>query len=195
MKVAIYARVSTTDQNPQMQLDLCRKHCEIHKYEIYNEYVDVGESGSKDSRPKFDEMLKWMRRYRFHAVCVYKMDRIGRSTAHLINLFEEFRKKKVHFMSVTQNIDSTTPEGRMFMKLMMVLAEYEREMTVDRVKEGMARAKREGKKIGRPRTGINSYHVIRLRNEGKSMRDIAKELQCSLGTVQRCIKKHTQVKS
>jgi len=134
-------------------------------------------------------MLKFMRRYRFHAICVYKIDRIGRSLPHLVNLFEEFRSKSVHFMSVSQNIDTTTPEGRMFMNLMMVLAQYEREMTVDRVKAGLARAVREGKVLGRPKSKVNAFEVVRLRGAGFSLRDIANKLNCSLGTVQRCIKK------
>lgn len=190
MKVAIYARVSTKDQNVQAQLDLCRKHCEVQGHQIFGEYVDIGESGKKENRPAFDEMLKWMRRYRFQAICVYKIDRIGRSLTHLVNLFEEFKKKKVHFISVTQNIDSTTPEGRMFMNIMMVLAQYEREMTVDRVKSGLERARREGKVIGRPKSKINSYQVMRMKNEGMSLRQIATELNSSLGSIQRCIKKH-----
>ena len=191
MKVAIYARVSTKDQNINTQLELCRKHCEAHKYDIFDEYIDIGESCKKQSRPAFDEMLKWLRRYRFHAVCVYKIDRIGRSLPHLVNLFEEFKKKSVHFMSVSQNIDTTTAEGRMFMNMMMVLAQYEREMTVDRVKAGIQRARKEGKQIGRPKTGINGYEVIRLKNQGYSLRKIAEKLGSSLGTIQRCIKKHS----
>jgi putative DNA-invertase from lambdoid prophage Rac len=189
MKVAIYARVSTKEQNVNTQLNLCREACERCGYEIFKEYVDIGESGRKYSRPQFDEMLIMMRRYRFHAIMVYKIDRIGRSMAHLVNLFEEFQKKKVHFISVTQNIDSTTAEGRMFMRMMMVLAEYEREMTVDRVKSGIKRARKEGKQIGRPKTGINGFHVMQLKEKGLSLRKIATELNCSLGTVQRCIKK------
>ena len=189
MKVAIYCRVSTKDQNVQMQLHICRKHCETQGYKVFNEYVDIGESGSKSSRPAFDEMLKYIRRYRFNGICVYKMDRIGRSLAHLVSLFEEFKKKKISFISVTQNIDSTTPEGNMFMQMMMVLSEYERAMTIDRVKSGQSRARREGKIIGRPKTQINEYEVLRLRNDGMSFRTVANKLNCSLGAIQRCIKR------
>lgn len=190
MKVAIYARVSTKDQNVNTQLEMCRKYCEVAGHQVFNEYVDVGESGKNESRPAFDEMLKYMRRYRFHAVCVYKLDRIGRSIAHLIKLFEEFRSKKVHFISVTQNIDSNTPEGRMFMHMMMALAEYERELTVDRVLSGLERARREGKRLGRPPSDIDKYAVLRLRNEGVSLRKIASQLNYTVSAVQRCIKKH-----
>jgi len=190
LKVAIYTRVSTKDQNVQMQLDLCRTHVKRTKNTIYKEYIDIGESGSKTSRPAFDEMIKEMRRYKFHAICVYKLDRIGRSLPHLVNLFDEFRKKGVHFISVTQNIDTTTPEGMMFIQMLMVLAEYERAMTVDRVKAGMERAKREGKIIGRPKSNLDTYKILRLKNKKVSLRNIAKELNTSLGGVQRCIKKN-----
>jgi len=189
MKVAIYCRVSTKDQNIQMQLDLCRELCKRGKHEIYEEYIDIGESGKKESRPAFDEMLKAMRRYKFHAICVYKIDRIGRSLPHLINLFEEFTAKSVHFMSATQNIDSSTPEGKMFLRLIMILAEFEREMTVARVNSGIARARREGKTLGRPRKSINYFKVLKLRSDGLSLRNIASELNVSLGAVQRCIER------
>ncbi len=187
MKVAIYCRVSTKDQNIQTQLDLCREHCKRAGHEIYEEYVDIGESGAKDSRPAFDIMMKNMRAYKFNAICVYKMDRIGRSLLHLISLFEEFKSKSVDFISVTQNIDSSTPEGKLFLRMIMILAEYERELTVSRVNAGIARAKREGKTLGRPKKDINYYKVLRLRNDGYSLRNVAKELNVSLGAVQRCI--------
>jgi len=190
MKVAIYARVSTKDQNVQTQLDLCRKHCEIVGHTIFNEYIDIGESGKKDSRPAFDEMLKYMRRYRFNAVCVYKLDRIGRSLPHLIKLFEEFEAKKVHFISVTQNIDTTTPEGRLVRNMFMMLAEYERDLTIDRVNAGLERARREGKRLGRPPVAVDRYAILRLRNDGMSLRKIASQLNYTVSAVQRCIKKH-----
>ena len=188
MRAGLYCRVSTKDQNIDTQLDVLKTICERQNYEIYKEYLDVGESGKKESRPAFDEMLKDMRHYKFHIILVYKMDRIGRSLKHLINLFEEFEKKGVKFLSATQNINTDTPEGKMFMRMLMVLAEYEREITVCRVKDGMKRARREGKKIGRPRTGVNGQAVLELRKDGLSIRKIAKELQCNYGTVFRIIK-------
>jgi len=149
MKVAIYCRVSTEEQNINTQLSFLRTVCEREKHEIYKEYVDIGQSGSKESRPAFDVMLEDMRHYRFQGIIVYKLDRIGRSLPHLINLFEEMTKKGVYFISATQNINTTTPEGKMFMRMLMVLAEYEREMIVDRIKSGLERARKEGKPIGK----------------------------------------------
>ena len=189
MKVAVYARVSTKEQDVNTQLEVLREVCQRQKYEVYYEYVDRGESGSKESRPAFDEMLKDMRARKFNCVMVYKLDRIGRSLPHLINLFTEFENKKVEFISATQNINTSTPEGKMFMRMLMVLAEYERELTVSRVKSGMDRARKQGKVIGRPRTGVNGGEVLRLREKGLSIRKIADKLGCSYGTVFRIVKK------
>lgn len=189
MKVAIYTRVSTKEQNINTQLQNCESYCKYRKQEIYKIYKDIGESGKKSSRPQFDIMLKDMRHNKFKTVIVYKLDRIGRSLPHLISLFEEFKKRGVSFTSTTQNIDTETPEGRMFMNMMMVLSEYERELTVDRVKEGLVRAKKEGKILGRPKVKINKYEIMRLREDGVSLRKIAEKLELSLGVVQRCLKK------
>ena len=189
MKVALYLRVSTKKQDVGMQRDSCEKYCEFQKHEIYKTYVDLAESGKKHSRPQLDEMLRDMRKNKFSGVLVYKLDRIGRSLSHLLSLFAEFKSRGISFMSSTQNINTSTPEGRMFMSMMMILAEYERELTVGRVKDGMKRARSQGKQIGRKKTEINRFQVQRLLNQGESYRSIAKKLSVSLGVVQRCIKK------
>lgn len=150
MKVAVYARVSTSDQNCETQLEALREYCKRMGYEVYKEYVDRGYSGKDDKRPSFERLLSDMRAGAFQAVCCYKLDRVGRSVKHLLNLFEEFSNRKTGFISLSQNIDTTTAEGRMFLKMLMVLAEYERELIVSRVKDGLARARKGGKRLGRP---------------------------------------------
>lgn len=149
-RVAIYARVSTDDQNIDTQLIPLREYCARMNYEVVNEYVDDGFSGKHNSRPAFEQLLTDMRTGKFEGIVCYKLDRIGRSLKHLLNLFEEFANKKIGFVSYSQNIDTTTPEGRMFLKMLMVLAEYERELIVARTKEGLRRAIKQGKKLGRP---------------------------------------------
>jgi site-specific DNA recombinase len=150
MKVACYVRCSTVDkQNPETQRNHLTNYSKNNDLSIYKFYEDVGQSGAKSSRPSFDEMLKDMREGLFEGVLVYRLDRIGRSLPHLVKLFEEFKKKKVAFISATQNINTATPEGRMFLGVLMVLAQYERELTVDRIKSGLARARKQGKKLGR----------------------------------------------
>jgi len=149
LKVGIYARVSTNEQNSKTQLLELRNFCERNDYLVIREYVDNGVSGSKDSRPAFDEMLIDMRQGKINCIIVYKLDRIGRSLQHLLNLFEEFDKRKIDFISTTQNINTNTPEGKMFLRMLMVLAEYEREIIVCRIHSGLARARTEGKPIGK----------------------------------------------
>ena len=151
MRVGIYARVSTSDQTTDTQLIPLREYCNRNGYEVVGEYLDDGYSGRDDKRPEFERMLSDMRAGNFDTVICYKLDRIGRSLKHLLNLFEEFQNKKIGFISLSQNIDTNTPEGRMFLKMLMVLAEYERELIVARTIEGVNRARKEGKTLGRPK--------------------------------------------
>ena len=162
MKAVIYYRISTADkQETGMQEKSCKDYCAREGIEIYKEYSDIGQSGSKESRPSFDLMLKDMRDRKFNCVIVYKLDRIGRSLSHLVKLFEEFNKRKIDFVSVTQSINTTTAEGRMFLHILMVLAEYERELTINRINSGLDRARAKGKKLGRP-TGAKDKGRRRL---------------------------------
>lgn len=149
-RMAIYARVSSADQTTETQLLILREYCQRMKYEA-TEYVDDGFSGKDDKRPAFERMLADMRSGKFEAIVCYKLDRIGRSLKHLLNLFEEFENRKIGFVSLSQNIDTATPEGRMFLKMLMVLAEYERELIVSRTIEGVNRARKQGKRLGRPK--------------------------------------------
>jgi DNA invertase Pin-like site-specific DNA recombinase len=142
--------VSTRDkQNIETQVDYLKDYATREGLEIFKVYTDVGESGSKDSRPQFDIMLADMRDKKFTGILVYKLDRIGRSLSHLVKLFEEFKKRDIDFISATQAINTTTPEGRMFLHILMTLAEYERELTVSRIKAGLELARKTGKPIGK----------------------------------------------
>lgn len=137
MKAAIYARVSTEEQSTENQVTLCKAYCERMEHEVFKVYVDEGVSGSKTSRPAFDEMLKDMRAFKFDAIVVVKMDRIGRSLQHLLSLFDEFNNKKVTFIAVTQNIDTSTAAGKLQMQIMGAFAEFERNIIRERTKEGL----------------------------------------------------------
>jgi len=147
--VAIYCRCSTNKQDLQTQQSYLQDYASRESLEIYKEYNDLGESGSKESRPQFDQLLEDMRAGRFEGILVYKLDRIGRSLSHLVKLFEEFKKRNIDFISATQSINTTSPEGRMFLHILMTLAEYERELTVNRIMSGLERAKKQGKPIGK----------------------------------------------
>ena len=149
MKSCIYLRCSTQEQDLGMQEEAIKRYCEANSIIPLRTFKDFGVSGSKESRPEFDLMLNSLRQKEFDCIIVYKLDRIGRSLSHLVKLFEEFKAKKINFISVTQNLNTSTPEGRMFLQMLMVLAEYERSLTIKRVVDGLARAKAEGKKLGR----------------------------------------------
>jgi len=137
------------DQNLETQLVPLRDYCQRMSYQIVREYVDTG-SGKDLKRPQFERLLADVRAKKVEGVVVYKLDRIGRSLKHLLNLFEEFRNSGIEFISLTQNINTNTPEGKMFWQMLGVFAEYERELIVARTNAGLARAVRQGKKLGRP---------------------------------------------
>lgn len=145
MKVAIYARVSTDEQNPQKQVDFLKEEAFKRGFEVFDEYIDII-SGSKASRPAFNRMQEDMRKYRFRAVMVTKLDRLGRSLQHLITLLDEFKSKSVELIAVTQNIDTTSAAGRLQWQIMGAFAEFEREIIRERTKEGMRGAKNIGKR-------------------------------------------------
>ena len=145
MRVAIYCRVSTEDQSADKQEEICYEACVRHKYTVYRVYKDVI-SGVKESRPAFNELLEDLRKYRFDAIMVTKLDRLGRSLKHLLSLLDEFKRKGIHFIAVTQNIDTSSAAGRLQLQIMGAFAEYERNIISERTKEGMRKAVGVGKR-------------------------------------------------
>ena len=145
MKTGIYCRVSTEEQNADKQEDICKEYCEKNNIPIFKVYKDVI-SGKTTSRPEFNQMLEDMRLYRFDTIMVTKLDRIGRSLSHLLSLFDEFQKKGLHFIAVTQNIDTSTAAGKLQMQIMGAFAEFERNIISERTKEGMRKAVNVGKR-------------------------------------------------
>lgn len=145
MKVAIYTRVSTPDQSDKPQIDICEGFCQRSGYEVYGVYSDVI-SGTKDSRPGFNQLLDDMRLNRFDGICVSKLDRIGRSLQHLLGLIEEFNKKGIHFIAATQNIDTTSSSGKLQLQIMGAFAEFERNLISERTKEALKGNKKVGKR-------------------------------------------------
>ena len=136
MKVAIYCRVSTEEQNVENQVSICKKFCESKSWEVFKIYTDVI-SGAKSSRPAFNDLLADMRNYKFRIVMVTKIDRLGRSLQHLISLLDEFKSKNVEFVATTQNIDTTSAAGRLQWQIMGAFAEFERELIRERTREGL----------------------------------------------------------
>ena len=151
IKVAIYVRVSTQEQTTLNQEIELKSYCERNDYEIYKIYRDEGISGSKTSRPELDQMLQDMRNKFFSAVIVWKFDRLGRSTAHLLQVLEELKNKNVRLIATSQNIDTSTTMGKFFFTILSGFAEMERDMIKERIKLGMERRKKQGKSLGRPK--------------------------------------------
>jgi DNA invertase Pin-like site-specific DNA recombinase len=151
MKAAIYARVSTDDQDPENQVSQLKDYANRMGYDIHDVYVDKGESGLKDNRPAFNEMLKAMRLRMFDLVLVWKLDRIGRSLQHLLQILQEMQNKNIGFCCLTQNIDTTTAAGKLMFHIIGAFAEFESSLISERTKAGMLRAKLAGKHVGRPR--------------------------------------------
>jgi len=150
LEVALYARVSTSEQTLDTQLLLLRDFARHQNFYNVTEYTDKA-SGKDDRRPGFNQLLDDMRTNKINCIVVYKLDRIGRSLKHLLNLLEELKAKKVEFISITQNINTTTPEGKLFLHMLACFAQYERELIICRTMAGLERARKEGKILGRPK--------------------------------------------
>jgi DNA invertase Pin-like site-specific DNA recombinase len=151
MKVALYARVSTDEQDASLQIHHLREWANRMNHKVIREYVDQAVSGTKSSRPAFDEMMNDMRLFKFEAIAVVKLDRLGRSLKHLLSLFDEFNAKGVSVICTTQPIDtsSSNPLSKVILALLGAFAELERDMIAERTKAGMqarrARLEKEGK--------------------------------------------------
>ncbi len=182
-RIAIYARVSTTDQSTDSQLLDLRRYVSERGWDRFKEYCDNGISGTKDSRPALNELMNDAKKRRFDVVLVWRFDRFARSTRHLINALEEFKNLRIDFVSYQENIDTSSPLGSAIFTIISAVAQLERDIIAERVKAGLRRARENGKKLGRPRAAIDPAEVHRLREQGMSFRAIARQLGVSHPTV------------
>ena len=184
-RVAVYARVSTSNhgQDVTLQTRELREYCERRGFEIVGEYTDIGVSGSKDSRPELNRLMADAKQRRFDAVCVWKLDRFGRSLRHLVNALADLESLGVSFASLKDNLDLSTPSGRLMFQIIGAMAEFERSLIQERVRAGMRNAKAKGRPIGRPKANVDVAEIARLRDSGASLRAIAAHLGVSLGKV------------
>ena len=184
-RVALYARVSTKNngQDPETQLLALREYASARRFEVFDEYVDVGISGAKETRPALDRLMDHARKRRFDAVLVARFDRFARSTRHLVLALEEFNALGVDFISLSESIDTSTPMGKMVFTVIAAVAELERSLIRERVAMGLQRAKAQGQRIGRPAIQLDSEEMQDLRDGGLSYRAIARQLGCSHPTV------------
>ena len=196
MRVAVYARVSTADkgQDPETQLGELREYCKRRGWEIANVYVDIGVSGMKDSRPELDRMMADAKRRLIDAVVVYRYDRFSRSMRHLVNSLAEFQALGVEFVSVHEGVDTSTPHGKLVFGIFASMAEFERNLIRERVLSGIARARRQGKHMGRPSAAVDAGLVLRLHENGQTLRQIAKTVGVSRGVVHKVIQRANGIK-
>lgn len=182
-KTALYARVSTTDQHVQSQLLALRDYCTARGFEIYQEYVDSGVSGTKDSRPALNALMDDARKRKFDTIIVYRFDRFARSSRHLIQALEEFKALGIDFISYQENIDTSSPLGKAIFVIVSAMAELERNIIVERVKSGLRAARSKGKVLGRPQITPDLKQIFSLQDVGKSIREIAAIVGISKSTV------------
>ena len=191
-KAAIYARVSTANQNTENQIRELRDAAQKMNFEISYELIDDGISGAKgrSERQAFDQLFKLIQRREIDVVMAWSIDRLGRSITDLVNFMNEVNAANVDLYVHQQSINTATPAGRMIFGIFSALGEYERELITERVKAGLARAKAEGKKLGRP-SNINEEQktaVIDLRVKGYGINKIAKTLKIGVGKTSKILK-------
>jgi DNA invertase Pin-like site-specific DNA recombinase len=181
MKAGLYARVSTTDQEPENQLIELRRYVAVRGWTA-TEYVDRGVSGAKDRRPALDALIRDAKRRRFDVLVCWRLDRLGRNLRHLVTLLEDLQAVGVLFVSLGEGIDCTTPAGKLQLHILAALAEFERERIRERVLAGLQRARAQGKRLGRPRNRPSTVEI-----PGGSVRAAAKAWGVSKSTAARWI--------
>lgn len=187
-RVLIYARCSTTqhDQRPEVQIEELRRYCSARGFEICEEIVDHGFSGSTEKRPGLKRLQELVRSRKVDVVVVVKLDRLFRSVKHLISTLHEFSDLGVEFISLGEQLDFTTTSGKLLFHIIAAFAEFERGLIVERTKLGLAHAQSKGVQLGRP-AKYDFDEIRRLHSLGKSLRQIKREIGCSIGSVYRAI--------
>lgn len=186
-RVAIYARVSTTNhgQDVTLQTRELREYCERRGWTVAGEYIDVGISGAKEKRPELDRLMTDAHRGRFDVVSVWRFDRFARSVSHLLRALDTFKAQGIDFVSFSEQMDTSTPAGKMVFTVLGAVAELERSLIVERVKAGLRNARAKGKRLGRPRSVVDASRVAALRSQGLGWKKIAAELGIGVGTLYR----------
>jgi len=185
MKIAVYARVSTLEQDPDVQLTPLRNHAVQRGWEIVEEFVDRGFSGAKERRPALDRLMKAAWGGAFQAVLVWRFDRFARSVKHLVTALETFRAMKVEFISLQEQFDTASPIGQAMFTIIGAMAQLERDIIRERVKAGLERARARGVRLGRPKVGVEAAAITALQGDGLSLGEIARRLRCSRPTIRR----------
>ena len=178
MRVAIYARVSTDQQSVDNQVHDLKKQCEFKGWTDVTIFIDEGISGTKTSRPEFDKMINQAKNGQFDVVMVWRFDRASRSTRHLLSLLDDLNKHKVDFVSLREQIDTSSATGKLMFTMISAFAQFERDVISDRTKSALGRLKDEGQVLGRERS-IDWNQVKELKSQGLKTPEIAKKLGIS----------------
>jgi DNA invertase Pin-like site-specific DNA recombinase len=187
-RIAIYARVSTSaGQSVDMQLLDLRELAKRRDFELVGEYCDEGISGSKESRPALDAVLRDARRRKFDVVLVRRLDRLGRSLVRLVHLLQDLRALGVELISFSEGLDFTTTTGKLLYQVISAFAEFERDCIRERLIAGLRNARAKGKCLGRPKAVVDAPRIGVLRL-GCSWREITAETGVSKGTARRAFR-------
>ncbi len=188
VRCALYARVSTVNhgQDPELQLAELRQYAAHRGFQVIGEYVDHA-SGSKESRPELNRLMADARRRKFDAILVWKLDRWARSLRWLVNSLAEIEHLGLAFISLRDNIDLSTPAGRLMVQILGAMSEFEKSLIQERVLAGLRHARAKGTKLGRPKRVVDTKQVLLLRESGASWRKIASEMKISLETLFRAV--------
>ena len=182
---AVYARVSTVGhgQDPDIQTRELTEYCQRRGWEIFNVYVDNGVSGKKDSRPELNRLMADAYARRFDVICCFRFDRFSRSVSHLCRALETFNALDIQFVSLCEQVDTSTPTGKLVFTILGAVAEGERNLIAERVRSGLRNARAKGKTLGRPKKDVDVPQIMSLRASGASWRKIADTMGLSVGTV------------
>lgn len=190
-RVAIYGRVSTTGQSTDLQIQECRQYAERCGDQVVGEYCDtISGTTSKDDRAALTQLLEDAFVRKFDTVVVFSIDRLGRSLKHCLEILETLKSHRTNFISLREQIDTSSPTGQLIFNIFACLASYERTMILERTALGRERAKARGVKFGRPsKMNTSVAEAVRLlREKGAGIKDIAKSLQIGVGSVYQALR-------
>ena len=168
-----------------MQTREIEEYCDRRGWSIADRYIDAGISGAKDSRPELNRLVADAHKRRFDAVVVWKFDRFARSVSHLLRALETFRVLGIEFVSLNEQVDTSTPTGKMVFTILGAVAELERSLIAERVRAGIRNARAKGKRLGRPRVAVDAARIALLRTLGRSWSEVSSETGLSQGTARR----------
>ena len=189
-RAVIYARVSTSDQKLDSQLDEAKAYIHRRGWLLTETYEDVGWSGAKERRPGLDKMLGAARKRHFDTLVVFRSDRLFRSVHHMTATLAEFHALGIDFVSCMEAFDTSTPNGRLLFNLCTSFAQFEREIIAERTRAGMAAARSRGTKVGRRRVRVDIEGAMGLMKQGLSVRAVAQSMRVGYGTLQRALVAH-----